>query len=296
VDTVASTGEGSSGGGSSGDVVGTTGVEGSSSGSTTEHSDSSTTAPTGSSTTSSVDPSTTTAGTTDGTTDADTETTSSTGGDTTGEPVFELCGDSDDLVACYDFADFGDGQITDHSGYGNHGSLSGTMAEDGPFGGAARPNPTPGVGMEVMDSASLDVTGPATWETWVLFDSLPTPPQRAGVVDNDGQYSMIFMNNQMRCDGGNVSARSGDIPTGEWVHIACVHDGSSMSIWVDGELHASSMDNGGMFNTGPTAVMSIADTSPSFNEPMDGRIAGLRIWSRERTEAEIVEAADALDD
>lgn len=231
--------------------------------------------------------------TTSSSTAADTEDETTT---TTGVEPFVLCdADEPELQACYDFADFGAGVLEDLSGQGNHGTVGPMVqAEAGPFGGAARPGlvATPPNHISVPDSASLDVTGPATWEAWVWFDSLPDAT-RTGVLDNDGQYSMIYSAaSGMRCDGGGSQAFAAAIPEGQWVHIACRYDGGDMTIWVDGVLGGSG-DGGAMISPNPAAEMSLGNTSPSFNEPLDGLVAAVRVWSEARTDAQIMEAADA---
>jgi len=234
--------------------------------------------------------------TTDATGSTDTtdsgETTSTAGDESsssTGGPGFVLCDDSDaDLRACYDFADVGGGVLDDLSMYGNDGEVGAVGEEAGPFGGAVRVSETAEI--SVPDSESLDVLGPATLEAWVHFDSLPAMGDRVGILDNDGQYSMIvFGNGGLRCNGGGISAFAA-VPTEEWVHLACRFDGDEMSAWVDG-VEVESETGGAPFNVDATNPMSLGDSSPAFEEPMDGLLAAVRVWSVARSDDDIVDAA-----
>lgn len=215
------------------------------------------------------------------------ESSSSSGG-----ASFELCDESDpELRACYDFDGVGGGVLTDLSMFENHGEAEAVGVEPGPFGDAARPGVD--ASLSVPDSSSLDVEGPAAFEAWVFFDSLPELG-RAGVLDNEGQYSMIYFSGQgMRCLGAGASAFAA-VPQGEWVHIACNFSGGEMSIWVNGELEDSSMGMAAIL-TGNTQPLSIGDTSPGFNEPMDGLVGGVRVWSVARTPEQLADAAAALE-
>jgi hypothetical protein len=249
--------------------------------STTTDGTESTTGASETSTSTGADPTTTGPGeTTDG--------SSSSGGDS-----FVLCDEADrELRGCYDFADIAGGVLPDLSMYGNDGEVGDIGIEAGPFGDAVRPGADATI--SIPDSASLDVVGPASWEAWVLFDSFPGGG-RAGVLDNEAQYSLIYNAGQgLRCNGGGVSAFAADVPMGEWIHVACTFDGDEMEIWLNGELE-DSVSGGFPMGTANTLPVSIGDTSPSFNETMDGLVGGVRVWGVVRTEEEIAEAAAILD-
>ena len=221
----------------------------------------------------------------DETTDAS---SSSSGGET-----FLLCDDTDDdLRGCYDFADIADGVLPDLSMYGNDGDVGDLGMEAGPFGTAVRPGMNATI--SIPDSGSLDVVGPASWEAWVLFDSFPGSG-RAGVIDNEAQYSLIYNAGQgLRCNGGGVNAIAPNVPMGQWLHVACNFDGDEMSIWLNGNLEDTAT-GGSPMATANTLPVSLGDTSPSFNETMDGLVGGVRFWSVVRTQKELEAAAAVLD-
>lgn len=220
------------------------------------------------------------AGTTDG--------MSSDEGSSTGEPPAVLCPDRAELAACWDFADVGGGMLWDASGNDNHGTATGVSVVPGPFGEAAAFDDDSEV--SVPDSASLDIAGDLTIEAWLEIEALPEGG-RVGILDKDGQYSlMLYADQGYRCHILEVEAFAPAPGPGAWTHVACVYDGAALRIYVDGteenELPAS-----GAIPTDSLEPMSIGDTSPTFNEPLDGAIGGVRVWSRALDSAELCEAA-----
>lgn len=218
-------------------------------------------------------------------------TTGSASSSSGGEP-FVLCDDADpELHACYDFADVGGGTLTDHSMYQNHGTVTAVGVEAGPFDGAVRFSDDAQV--EIPDSPSLDLVGPISFEAWVLVDSLPFV-DRVGIVDNDGQYSaMLYADEGIRCQGGNTQASTAAFPMGDWFHVACVHDGQGLEIWIDGQLEGSGAGGDPILTTSTNPV-AIGDSSPDYTVPLDGMVAAVRVWSDVRTADELEAAANAI--
>lgn len=244
-----------------------------------------------------TDPSTTDDSTTTGSSTTSDEGTSGTTEDevesssSTGEAPFELCDDSlVALRACYDFAAADSGTLSDGSTHGNDGMTVGVALEPGPFGGAARFGQNSLI--SVPDSAPLDLPGDLTYEAWLRLDSLPESG-RVGILDNDGQYSlMVYAGQGFRCSAAGADLFFANVPTEQWVHVACVHAGSDLSLWLDGTLAANAASNGSLLVENEEA-MSLGDTSPDFDEPIDGRLAAVRVWNVARSAEEIAEAAAA---
>ena len=215
----------------------------------------------------------------------------SSGSSSTGEPPsFELCDDSDpDLRACYDFA-IEDDVLVDLSMHGNDGVALDVDVEPGPLGTAARVGSS---GIEVDDSPSLDIVAPISFEAWFNLDGIPPESERYGILDNEAQYSLIVIGGEgIRCAGGG-RAWAETYPTRQWIHVACVNDGTGMQIYLDGD-HVSTADSSFPVNTRDPEPLAIGDTSPFFSEPFEGLLGGLRIWSVARTPEQIAEAAAAI--
>lgn len=217
--------------------------------------------------------------------------TTGSGSSSSGGDPFVLCDDADpDLHACYDFANVGGGILTDLSMYQNHGTVSAVAVEPGPFDNAVRFSDDARV--EIPDSPSLDLVGPISFEAWVYVDSLPLQ-DRVGIIDNDGQYSaMLYAGEGIRCQAGGVQASTPAFPTGDWFHVACIHDGATLEIWLDGQLEASGA-GADPIATGSMAPLAIGDSSPDYTVPLAGLVGAVRIWSSVRTAEELEAAAAA---
>jgi hypothetical protein len=212
----------------------------------------------------------------------------SSGSDTGDVPMLP-CEGQVELAACYDFVGVGDGMLWDRSGNGNDAAAVGVGVVPGPFGDAATFDD--GSEIAVPDSASLDIAGPLTFEAWIHVDALPTG--RMGVLDDESQYSLIvYDTDEYRCDMAPGTLYVGPVVLGEWTHVACVYDGAAVRAYVNGS------EIGMVAASGPVATrdgepMSIGDTSPEFDEPFDGAIGGVRVWSRALDASELCEAAGA---
>jgi hypothetical protein len=193
------------------------------------------------------------------------------------------CPNDPDLRACIRFDEDLGASFADESAYGNTVTHLGASQVPGISGAAAYG--APGSRYEMADSASLDITNALTMEAWLRFDSLPTAG-RAGVIDNDGQYSIIyFAGAGLRC-GLPDNLITTAFPVGAWFHVACSWDGSTHTMYIDGAPVATGASTGpiDVSNTDPTSVLN---TSPAFDEPMDGAMDNLRIWNSGRTQAQI---------
>lgn len=217
--------------------------------------------------------------------------TSTTSGTDTAEPRAVLECDDDQLAACYDFRGVGRGTLVDRSGNGNDAIVSIAALVEGPFGDAATFDEDSRI--PVADDASLDIAGALTLEAWVIIDALPDEGERFGILDNEGQYSlMVYGDDRYRCSMGGANVRAGPVRRRQWSHVACVHDASAAEVrlYVDGEQLAAGGSEGQQ-NTGNAAPMSLGDTSPAFEEPLQGALGGTRVWSTARSAEQLCEAA-----
>jgi len=188
------------------------------------------------------------------------------------------------LVGCFRFED----TASDASGAGLNVSASGVGFDQGVSGRAAVI--TAASALHLDEAPTLDF-GAFTIEMWVRPDELPADPARAALFDNDGQYSVfIFGGATVRCSGNGEVRQGGALTVGTWTHVACVHDGQSVTLYIDGQARLTgpagppSSDGGNGSN--------IAGNSPGGDDDFLGRIDELRIWNRARTPAEVCEAAD----
>jgi hypothetical protein len=200
-----------------------------------------------------------------------------------------MCSASDpDLAACYDFnADSGT-TVVDGSANANNGISTNASYDAGVEGSAIV---FAGSGQVIVaDHDSLDPTGAFTLEAWIRPDSIPGSG-RWGIIDKDGQYGMfLYAGAQIYCIVvGSGSTSVGPISAGVWTHVACVFDGDSMIVYLDG-LPFSEASAVAASNTGG-AGLYLGANSPSGGDHFSGRIDGVRLWTRGLTPEEACWAA-----
>jgi hypothetical protein len=76
------------------------------------------------------------------------------------------------------------------------------------------------------------------------------------------------------------------LTAGQWHHIACVYNGSTIKIYIDG-IEESSTNATGSISTYSTSLYIGAYSGPTSIGSFDGLIDEVRIWSDERTASEI---------
>ena len=83
------------------------------------------------------------------------------------------------------------------------------------------------------------------------------------------------------------------MPEGVWFHVACSWDGSTLTMYYDG-MPVTSMASVGTIDTVNVESVGVLNTSPVFDEPMDGAVDNMRIWHSGRTQAQICADAGIL--
>jgi hypothetical protein len=199
-------------------------------------------------------------------------------------PPAAFCDPADpELVGCFRFEDTTD----DASGAALGVTATAVGFDQGVSGRAAVF--TVASALHVAETPALDL-GALTIEMWVRPDALPADPARAGLFDNSGQYSVfVFGDATVRCSGNGEVRLAGVLSVGVWTHVACVHDGQSITLFVDGMARV--MGPAGALDTTSGSGSNISSDNPGGGDDFIGRIDELRIWSRARTPEEICAAA-----
>jgi len=151
----------------------------------------------------------------------------------------------------------------DVSGYGNNGTLGAAQWGTGKIGGAA--NCGAGGSISVADANSLDLTNKMTILLWARYDSddsnnlYPIKKANSYVVrrDNSGEGSDI--SSFIMIDASfEPRASSGFVPVlGEWFHAAVTFDGTTMKLYINGELKGSIERSGSIeVSANPVAIGS----------------------------------------
>jgi hypothetical protein len=194
-----------------------------------------------------------------------------------------LCGDDPSLVACYPF----DGDALDHGPRGNH--LAATQVSWEPSSGVLLQAAS---GLVRAHRAELSHRK-TTLLVWARVDVMPTAG-RAGIVDHDGQYGLfVHPGGELRCSnaiaGAGVASAPAALQQGRWQHIACVAEGTTSRLYVDGVMVASVPC--ASTRTPGEGPLHVGENGPTGDDQLVGAIDDLRIWDAEWTASEV--AADA---
>jgi hypothetical protein len=184
---------------------------------------------------------------------------------------------------------FDDCTAKDSSPYGNDGTIYDTpVCVDGISGkGLNFDGVDDYVG--VTESSSLQITQEITLEAWVSLDSLPDPATSPGgwhIISKDGAWGIRVRSNgdgfyfflDTTNDGGSwnaVQAILGTLQLNRWYHVAGSYDGSSIRIYVDGELKGE-ISQSNAIDTG--APVKVGGGSAGYY--LDGTIDEARVFDR----------------
>jgi regulation of enolase protein 1 (concanavalin A-like superfamily) len=194
------------------------------------------------------------------------------------------------LVAAYSFDEGIGSTVSDSSGAGNNGSIQGaTWASTGKFGKALSFNGTSS-SVRINDSVSLHLTNGMTLEAWVYPTALgnwdeiiykgdddyfleAATPQTAGPavgLGSTSKYPMLSTANSLALN--------------TWTHIAGTYDGSSLRIYINGELSASVARTGPI---GPSTYALTIGADTMHGSYYGGLIDEVRIYNRALSSTEI---------
>jgi VCBS repeat-containing protein len=195
------------------------------------------------------------------------------------------------LVAAYNFNEGSGTTLTDRSGRGHTGAISGAAwSTQGKFGGALSFD---GVNdwVTISDTAALDLTTGMTLEAWVLPSTLSgwrtvlLKERSGGLV-----YSLYTSGDGTRPSGyvatpGEVGVVGpSSVSTTTWTHLAVTYDGAMLRLFVNGTQVATRALTAPI--TASTGALRIGGNSV-WTEFFQGRIDEVRIYNRALSAAEI---------
>ena len=187
-----------------------------------------------------------------------------------------------------DFVGGNDGTISNGAGFAAGQNGQG-FDFDAPIGGANEDR------IEIPDDPSLDLTV-LTIEAWIKVDSLPTGGSSVivgkGVTASSDNYELLVNENQelqfFSYNAGfhGVTATGSGITLGQFHHVAATVDGSTVRLYVDGQLvHEQAQAAPLVPNDGPLLIGTL---EPHFANRFDGVIDELAIYNRPLSGGEIV--------
>jgi hypothetical protein len=202
------------------------------------------------------------------------------------------------LVAAYSFNEGAGSVLTDRTGKGHSGTISGaTWTGQGKFGSALSFD---GVNdwVTVNDADDLDFTTGMTLQAWVFPTAAGSGAWRNVIIKErtDGEvynlYAKVNTNRPavyvVRAAQPNaaVDARgSAALPLNTWTHLAASYDGTTLRLFVNGVQAASRAVAGPLLTS--TGVLRMGGNS-LWGEFFQGRIDEVRIYSRSLSASEIL--------
>jgi dUTPase len=182
--------------------------------------------------------------------------------------------------------------VTDASGRGNTGTITGaTRTTAGRIGSALTFD---GVNdwVTVPDAASLDLTNRATLEAWVYPTALGGIWRTAVLKEQPGQLVYaLYANNDVSRPSGHLYT-TGDLftngtaalPLNTWSHLAMTWDGTTQRLFVGGNQVGSRTVSGTLPNS--AGALRFGGNNV-WSEWFAGRLDEIRVYDRALTQAEV---------
>lgn len=131
-----------------------------------------------------------------------------------------------------------------------------------------------------------------TFEARVWINKFNGPSMTLNsVMGMEENFLLRFNKNHLQIAQGTYNpVGTKDIPTKQWVHVAGVYDGSSMSIYINGELDVSipaSLGTIDLMEAYKDNTFTIGISAGQTSRCLNGMIAEARVWAKARTAAEL---------
>ena len=195
------------------------------------------------------------------------------------------------LVAAWAFNQGSGSTVANSAGTGNGGTISGATWTTGQFGGALSFDGIDDL-ITVNDANSLDLTNGMTLEAWVKPTALADFSTVVMKERTNGLSYAMYASNGANSpptvyinEGSDRSATGALLlPLNSWSHLAATYDGSTINLYVNGNL-ASSATGGGSLATSTGALRIGGNTV--WGEYFKGLIDEVRVYNRALSPSEI---------
>jgi hypothetical protein len=139
--------------------------------------------------------------------------------------------------------------------------------------------------LDVPEHPMLDIAPAITFETFLAVSGI-TGYHSAKLLYNEDQYELALESDgKVTCRVGGITVRT-DVAIGKdtWRHIACVYDGSSLSVWLGGSPAKCQSGSG--------AIPTAGSHGTRLTYGLTAVVDDLRVYARALTPAEICSHAD----
>ncbi|MBI5058693.1 hypothetical protein HZB60_02790 [candidate division KSB1 bacterium] len=198
-------------------------------------------------------------------------------GEIAADAFLALTGNEGGLVGLWDFDDCSGTTVPDRSTAGNHGSLHGSYSYEPASWGPS----SAGIAYVDMGSSALLKPSQLTVECWAKADSIRPSTMLIVTSAKDYQGYRLYLADggkpafDCQSGGSNIAMSPDAILPGEWHHLAGTFDGSTVRVYVDGALKASTA---GSLSAATYPLFVGADVTPPFaSDPFRGDVDEIRL-------------------
>jgi glucose/arabinose dehydrogenase len=182
--------------------------------------------------------------------------------------------------------------VTDGSGRGNNGTISGAVRTTAGRFGSALTFDGLNDWVTVPDSASLDLSTRATLEAWIFPTALGNAWRTAVIKEQPGQLVYaLYANNDLSRPSGHLfttgdlySSGTAQLPLNAWSHLAMTWDGTTQRLYLNGGQVASRAVGGTLPNSAGALRFG---GNAVWSEWFAGRLDEIRIYDRTLTQQEL---------
>ena len=194
-------------------------------------------------------------------------------------------------MAAYGFDEGSGTTVTDQSGNGNTGTVSGTTwAATGKYGKALQFNGSSAL-VTIPDAASLHLTTGMTLEAWVNPSTVNGNWRDVIYKGNDNYYLEATSSNASKPDAGLIAGGSyadaygsAALTANSWTYLAETYDGATLRLYVNGTQVASTAHTGTISTS--TNPLQIGGDS-LYGQNFAGMIDEVRIYNTALTPTQI---------
>ncbi|HEU0025243.1 MAG TPA: LamG-like jellyroll fold domain-containing protein, partial [Thermoleophilaceae bacterium] len=195
-------------------------------------------------------------------------------------------------VGAWGFDETSGTSVSDASGHGNNGTISGAVRTTAGKAGSALTFDGVNDWVTVADAASLDLTNRATLEAWVYPTALGGAWRTALLKERTGHLAYaLYANNDIARPSGHLftsadlyASGATQLPLNTWSHLAMTWDGATQRLWLNGTQVASRAVTGTLPNgAGPLRFGG----NSVWAEWFAGRLDEIRVYNRALTQAEL---------